>query len=71
MGKVKKGVECGVVGCSERAVHSVSFEDAKILLEEGVKLREEGRRVYLCESHYKLFKKMRRKIERLEKWRLG
>lgn len=36
-----------------------------------MRFKEEGRRVYLCPTHYKMFKKSRRKLEKLEKWRLG
>lgn len=71
MGKVKKGINCSIVNCEEKASHSISFEDAKPLLGEGLKFREEGRRVYLCSTHYKLLKKARKKIEKLERWRFG
>lgn len=69
MGKVRKGQKCSVEGCDKEAVASISLNDAKILEEQGVKFTSIGRRVYLCERHYKLFKKAKRKIEKLERWR--
>ncbi len=72
MGRVDKGVLCSVEGCVEKAVHSVSYAEASILeKEKGYKLRVEHGRVYLCEKHYKEFKKLRRKRERFERWRFS
>ncbi|MCS7138699.1 MAG: hypothetical protein NZ873_01410 [Crenarchaeota archaeon] len=57
MGKVDKGVECNVEGCRNKALRSVSFKNAS---EAGLKLNGESRRAYLCEAHYREFKKARR-----------
>ena len=70
MGKVKKGQKCNVEGCENNAVTSISVDDARILEEKGIKFSTVGRRIYLCETHYKMFKKVKKKIEKLERWRL-
>lgn len=70
MGRVKKGEKCSVEDCIEQALHSVSYVEAKDIEEHGLKLRSILGRVYLCEKHYKLYKKVRRRKEKLEKWRL-
>ena len=65
MGRVKKGVRCSVVGCENEAVRSVSPEQmAGVGLEVG-----SVRRVYLCEEHYKFYKKRKRKEKMIEAWR--
>jgi len=69
LGRVKKGVTCSIEGCNEAAVHSLSSEDIKVLKDEGLKVKDEGRRIYLCEKHYKIYKKARRRIDRLLRWR--
>lgn len=59
--------KCSVEGCSEEAIHEISYVDAKVLEETGLKLivyharppRRPGI-VYLCSSHYKLWKKLTR-----------
>ncbi len=64
MGKVSKGVECSVVGCGGKAVKSVSSQR----IPSSMKLKEHGRRAYLCEVHWKQFKKLtkeERKVERM------
>ncbi|RJS86480.1 hypothetical protein CW701_02310 [Candidatus Bathyarchaeota archaeon] len=64
MGRVKKGVQCSVKGCTQLAVRSVSVERAK-----AAGLDVEGRRAYLCEEHYKEFKRRRRRERLVERWR--
>jgi len=64
MGRVKKGVRCSVKGCTQPAVRSVSVERAK-----AAGLDVEGRRAYLCEEHYKEFKRRRRRERLVERWR--
>ncbi|MGQ9513624.1 MAG: hypothetical protein ACUVTL_00995 [Thermoproteota archaeon] len=66
MGKVAKGIRCGAEMCKNVAVRSVPIEQAK---EAGIKTSSAQRRVYLCDAHYKVLKKARRKEERLERWR--
>ncbi len=65
MGKVSKGVKCSVEGCEERAVKSVSSQR----IPSSMKLRESGRRAYLCETHWKQFKKLTKKEREIEKMR--
>ncbi len=69
MGRVSRGEQCSVVGCENKAEHSVSYEEAKILESHGYKLRVQHNRVYLCKEHYKELKKLKKKYEKLEKWR--
>ena len=65
MGKIDKGVTCSVSGCTEKAVRSVS-----IALTKRAKLKvEDSRRAYLCQNHYRAFKKENRKNQKLERMR--
>lgn len=65
MGKIARGVLCSVSGCGEKAVKSLSAQRVARVL----KVKAERGRVYLCEEHYKEFKKKTREERRLEKWR--
>ena len=62
---------CSVEGCERPAVRSISrarWDQA------GLNLRlkdDRADRVYLCQEHYREFKKATKKLKRLEKWRLG
>lgn len=65
MGRIDKGVNCSVVGCSDKAIRSISSEDAsQAKLNTG-----DAKRAYLCKTHYKELKKRLRKDRRLQKWR--
>lgn len=66
LGRVDKGVKCSVAGCSGEAVRSVAFKKAG---EAGLRLSGEARRAYLCEAHYREFKKARRNVDRIERMR--
>jgi len=57
---------CSVKGCNEPAIKTISVTKF-----EGVNLEVEavGRKIYLCKKHYKEYKKQRKNIERLERWR--
>ncbi len=68
MGRVKKGVKCSVIGCEKEAVRSVSRQ-ALASLSLNFDVGGSGRRVYLCEEHYKAYKKAAKKVRRMEKWR--
>ncbi len=65
---------CSVEGCNREAVHEISYLNAKVLEERGLKLkvyhahppRKPGV-VYLCEEHYKLWKKLTRRESLIEK----
>lgn len=66
MGRVERGVKCGVEGCGEDAVRSISRDR---ISGSGLKVGGEGRRVYLCSQHYKLWKKATKKERELDKVR--
>ena len=67
MGKVAKGVKCGVIGCDKLAVRSLSNERVS---NAGLKVDGARRgRAYLCKDHYKEFKKETKKEKMLEQWR--
>ena len=65
MGKVAKGVTCSVDGCEGRAVKSISAEKVGAIL----KISVSGGRAYLCEKHYKEYKKRTKEERRIERWR--
>ncbi len=63
---------CSVEGCGKEAVHELSYNDAKILEGEGLKLKVYHARpprrpgvVYLCEEHYKLWKKLSKRERKI------
>lgn len=65
MGKVAKGVKCSVPGCGEQAACSIASQRVSSTM----KVKLEGRRAYLCEKHYKEFKKLTRMERKVERWR--
>lgn len=65
MGKVAKGVACSVNGCEEMAVKSISIEKVGAVL----KIKVGRGRAYLCEKHYKEYKKRTKEERRIERWR--
>ena len=65
MGKVSKGVKCSVKGCEEPAVRSISAQKVSHVLRISI---SRGR-AYLCEKHYKEYKKLTREERRIERWR--
>ena len=65
MGRVEKGVKCGVSGCSNQAIRSIST--AKVRL-AGLTVSGE-KRAYLCKEHYKEYKKKTKKDKQLEQMR--
>lgn len=66
MGKVERGVKCSVEGCAEDAERSISRDK---LSDTSLKVFGEGKRVYLCSQHYKLWKKTTKKDRELERAR--
>ena len=66
MGRVDKGIGCSVTGCSNQAERSISREETG---GSGLNLGGEGRRVYLCRDHYKVWKKATKKSRSLERSR--
>ena len=73
MGKVKTGTACSVKGCDEKATRSVSAEKAREGLQAaGAAFEDERpRRLYLCQTHYKLYKKQTKQDKKVDKWRYG
>jgi len=70
LGKVKKGQECSIIGCSKTAIRSISPSYADVLSKAGLNVKGGHGRIYLCEEHYKAFKKLRKKDAMLERWRM-
>jgi len=73
LGRVDRGVNCSIVGCSNHAVRSLSYSEfSKFASNAGLNIGSNvPRRVYLCEAHYKIFKKFLKKEKKYEKWRYG
>ncbi|RLE48690.1 MAG: hypothetical protein DRJ33_08795 [Candidatus Methanomethylicota archaeon] len=67
---MRKGQECSISGCSREAVRSISPSFADALAKAGLSIKKGHGRIYLCEEHYKAFKKVRRKEAMLERWRM-
>jgi hypothetical protein len=65
LGRVDKGVKCGIPGCGREAARSLSSEKVR---SAGLNVGS-GRRAYLCKEHYKEYKKKTKKDKQLEKWR--
>lgn len=65
MGRVRRGTKCSVKGCGREAVRSLSLDRVKAagLDVEGV------RRAYLCEEHYKEYKRRTKRQRKAELWR--
>lgn len=66
MGRVAKGVKCSVSGCSKEAKRSLSAEKVRLA---GLSVGSGERRAYLCENHYKEYKKRTKKERKIEQWR--
>jgi len=66
LGRIDKGVKCGVSGCGREAVRSLSTEKVR---SSGLNVGSGERRAYLCKEHYKEYKKKTKKDKQLEKWR--
>jgi len=66
LGKVGKGAKCSVSGCSKDAARSLSAEKVRMA---GLSVGSSEKRAYLCENHYKEFKKRTKKERKIEQWR--
>jgi hypothetical protein len=55
MGRVDKGVNCSVQGCEERGERSITSSKAQMAPD--LDLVIDGKRAYLCKSHYREWKK--------------
>jgi len=65
MGRIDKGIRCSIVNCNENAIRSISSEKVE---SSGLKLTD-TKRGYLCEHHYKEYKKKSKDTRKVEKWR--
>ncbi|MEM2123122.1 MAG: hypothetical protein QXE79_05760 [Candidatus Bathyarchaeia archaeon] len=65
MGKVARGVKCGIAGCEREAIRSIASGKLDMFEVEPTR----SGRVYLCAYHYKEYKKKTRKERIIEKWR--
>jgi len=68
MGKVEKGVACSVTGCKNPSERSVGRDTIK---GSGLTAGGEGKRVYLCREHSKVWKKATKKDRDMERARWG
>ncbi|NHV45963.1 MAG: hypothetical protein HA493_04960 [Candidatus Verstraetearchaeota archaeon] len=66
---MEKERKCSIKNCEDNAIRSISPLYSKILIKAGFSLNESDR-LYLCKEHYKELKKLKRKEDRLERWRL-
>ena len=58
---------CQVSGCKEEAVRSISSDKLKKAL-SGLSMKQDSRRVHICKTHYRQFRKKtkgERELERL------
>lgn len=67
MGKVGKGVNCSVTGCSNSAERSMSRDQ---IGKSSLKVSGD-RRSFLCHDHYKVWKKETKKDRELDRARFG
>ena len=65
LGKVSKGVNCSVTGCTSPAERSMSRDS---VTSSGLKVPGD-RRVFLCHEHYKEWKKATKKDRDLDRVR--
>ena len=68
MGKVTKGVKCSVENCNREASRSISRSRIKGL-NLHLSLSGKSSKAYLCEGHWKEYKKAVKKEKKLERWR--
>ena len=55
MGRIDKGVNCSIQGCDETAQRSMSGSKASMAL--NMDLDSTSKRIYLCKTHYREWKK--------------
>ena len=55
MGRVDKGVNCSIQGCDQTAQRSMSGSKASMAV--NMDLDSTSRRIYLCKTHYREWKK--------------
>ena len=67
MGRVDKGVNCSVSGCTNPAERSIS--GSKASMASGLEVNTSNKRVYLCRQHYKEWKKATKEDREIERAR--
>jgi hypothetical protein len=55
MGRIDKGVNCSIQGCDQTAQRSMSGSKASMAL--NMDLDSTSKRIYLCKTHYREWKK--------------
>lgn len=68
MGRIEKGVKCGVSGCGREAARSISSDKVRAA---GLNVGSGEKRAYICKEHYKEFKKKTKKGKTIDRWRYG
>ena len=66
MGIISKGAKCNVSGCSEDGVRSLN---SKKVEQAGLQIATSGKKVVLCKTHYKEWKKETKDDRSLERAR--
>ena len=56
MGRIDKGVNCSIQGCDETAQRSMSGSKASMAV--NMDLDSTSKRIYLCKTHYREWKKV-------------
>jgi hypothetical protein len=66
LGKVARGVGCSVSNCGGQAVRSIS---AQSMTGSSLKVSTEQRKAYLCDDHFKQWKKETKKAREVDRLR--
>jgi hypothetical protein len=69
MGRVDKGINCSIQGCDQTAERSMSGTKARMAID--LVVNSSNKRVYLCKSHYKEWKKATKQDRENERARWG
>ncbi|HEY5737628.1 MAG TPA: hypothetical protein VMS35_02925 [Nitrososphaeraceae archaeon] len=67
MGRVNKGVNCSIQGCTEQAERSMSESKGKMATD--LDISSTSKRIYLCRNHYKEWKKATKEDRETERAR--
>ena len=69
MGRIERGVNCSVNGCTNTAERSIS--GSKASMASDLIVNTANKRVYLCKQHYKEWKKATKEDRENERARWG
>ena len=67
MGRVNKGINCSVQGCSEQAEKSMSESKGRMAID--LDFASTSKRIYLCKNNYKEWKKATKEDRETERAR--